>query len=343
MTALNTRFAPSPLRVVPNRGLPDLRTPDVSVCIPNWNCVKHLRWCLQSLFQNPQGVPFEVIVVDNASTDDSCKMVRDEFPSVRLIENESNLGFSKASNQAGEVACGRYLFFLNNDTIVPEFALTDLVAFADSQPELGLVGPRLNDPDGSPQISVRRSPSVAALLHKTFLFRWSRLFRRANKTYRRDKFDPNKTHQAQVLMGAALLMPRSLFRTGGRWDEQFRFGVEDVELSHRVGRQKKLWYFPQVQILHFGRVGSRQNIGFSSPNLLTGYARYLRLAGVSWWKRTFYKSTLTIDAPLQMVGKGLQTIVRRVLGNREGAKKSWLSALGSWYFLKNELRRFWKA
>lgn len=343
MTALNTLFAPIPQHVIPSRGWTEADSPEVSVCIPNWNCVDYLRLCLRSLFENPQGIPFEVIVVDNASTDDSCRMIREEFPTVRLIQNETNQGFSKASNQAAEVARGRYLFFLNNDTVVPAFALADLVEFADSQPNVGLVGPRLNDPDGTPQISVRRSPTLGALLHKTILFRWTRIFRRANKTYRRDRFNPNQTYKAQVLMGAALLMPRSLFRAGGRWDEEFRFGVEDVELSHRVGRNRSLWYYPEVQILHFGRVSSRQNVGFSSPNLLTGYARYLRLAGHSSWKRLTYKLTLTIDAPLQMVGKSIQTLVRRSVGNRKGAYKSWLAVKGSWYFLRNELKRFWQA
>src|SRR5947209_19208525 len=102
---------------------------DVTVCIANWNCRELLRACLESLHDQPQGVRLETVVVDNASTDGSADMVARDFPEVVLVRNAENAGFSRASNQAAAVARGRYLFFLNNDTVVSAGALRRLVSY----------------------------------------------------------------------------------------------------------------------------------------------------------------------------------------------------------------------
>ncbi len=322
----------------------DSRVVDVSVCIANWNCRDYLRGCLESLLDVPHGVNLEVIVVDNASSDGAADMVAREFPEVLLVRNEKNEGFARASNQAGRRATGRYVFFLNNDTVVPPLTLAQLVGFADTHPQIGMIGPRLRDGQGKLQISYRRKPTLRALLHRAALLRWTGIFRQAYDDYRRDGFQPNGVCRVEVLMGAAVLMPRAVFDKCGEWDEGFRFGVEDVELSDRVGRDYALVHLPGVEIIHFGRVSSRQNANFVGPNLMIGYVRYLRKSGVSRAKLTAYKLVVTLDSPLQLLGKSFQYAWRRLTGaEKRKAEKSRMAVHSGWRFLTRELGRFWQA
>jgi GT2 family glycosyltransferase len=316
---------------------------NVSVCIANWNCREHLRACLASLAESSQGLRVETIVVDNASIDGAPEMAAREFPEVILIRNYCNLGFARANNQAAERARGRYLFFLNNDTVVPPFTLRDLVAYADAHPEAGMVGPRLRDGSGQIQISHRRAPTPAMMLHKTALLRWTRLFKTGYDRYRRATFSPVEERRVEVLMGAAVLMRRDVFEECGRWDEDFVFGVEDVELSMRVGRTHELVYLPSVEVIHYGRLSSRSNSTFASPNFLIGYVRFFRKKGSSRLAVWFYKLAVTLDAPLQLVSKYSQFLWRLASGRREKAEKSRLALGGLWQFLRHDLQRFWRA
>lgn len=318
--------------------------PDVSVCIANWNCRDYLSACLHSILRMPQEVSIEVIVVDNASTDGVVEMVTREFPEVVLVCNAENFGFARASNQAAVCATGKYIFFLNNDTVVPPGTLSRLVAFAEAHPQVGMIGPRLRDGNGKLQISYRRKPTLRAMLHRVALLRWTGLFRRSYDAYRRDGFDPDGMRRVEVLMGAAILVPRAVYERCGGWDEGFRFGVEDVEFSDRVGRDLALVHLPGVEVTHFGRVSSRQNATFATPNLMIGYARYLRKSGVSRFKLAGYKLVVTLDTPVQLFGKCIQYVWRRLTKASEAkAEKSLLAVRGGWQFLTKELGRFWRA
>src|SRR6185437_12547441 len=284
-----------------------------SVCIANWNCRGLLRRCLESLFLHEQGVSFEVVIVDNASTDGAADMIEAEFPEVTLVRNADNRGFSVANNQAAALARGRYLFFLNNDTIVPPNTLRQFLEFAEANPSVGMVGPRLRGGDGNFQISYRRRPTLGAPLHRISLLRWTGLFRRAYYDYRRDSFEPEGVRPVEVLMGAAVFLHRSVFEDSGRWDERYGFG------------------------------SSRKNMAFVAPNVATGYVRYFRKAGASPTALLIYKVLVTCDAPVQFVGKVLQGCVRLARGRTAKAQRSWLAARGLWHFMRSELVRFWKA
>lgn len=317
--------------------------PAVSVCIVNWNCRDLLRKCLSSLYDRPQGVGFEVIVVDNASTDGAAEVVEREFPQVELVRNRENVGFSRGNNQAARLASGRYLFFLNNDTELAPGTLDEFVRFADRNPGVGMVGPRLRGADGRAQISYRTRPTLGALLHRVSFLRWTGAFRAAYYRYRRDTFDPDRDRAVEALMGAAVFLPREVFEASGRWDERYKFGGEDLDLSAQVGRRHEVVYFSRVEVLHHGRAASRANVGFSTPNVAVGYVHYFRKAGVGRLPLLVYKLLVTADAPMQIAAKSVQAGVRLVRGRPAKAKKSWLAAREAWGFVRRELVRFWRA
>jgi GT2 family glycosyltransferase len=331
--------------VAPKTDSPGARpaAPDVSVCIANWNCADLLRRCLRSLYDHPQGVAFEVVVADNGSTDGAADAVAAEFPQVVLIRNPENRGFARASNQAAAAARGRFLFFLNNDTLVPANTLRQFLDFAEAHPAVGMFGPRLRGADGLFQVSYRRRPTIAALLHRVSLLRWTRLFRRAYVEYRRATFDPTRVRSVEVLMGAAVFLSRAVFEACGRWDEGYRFGVEDIDLSAQVNRRGPLVFVAHVEIVHVGRAAGRSNIRFAAPNVAIGYVRYFRNAGSGRLALAAYKALVTLDAPLQIGLKLLEAGCRYATRRPVKAKKSLVAARGLWAFLRHELVRFWKA
>ncbi len=324
------------------RLLLDAGLPDVSVCIANWNCRDLLRQCLQSLLDQPQGVRLEVIVVDNASADGAADMVAEEFPEALLLRNATNHGFARANNQAARRARGRYLFFLNNDTIVPPDTLGRLADFADRYPDAGLIGPRLRGLDGKVQVSYRPRPALAAFLHRTLLLRWLGWWRGPYRRFRRQAFTAATTRPVDVLMGAAVLAPRQRFLDWGGWDEDFVFGGEDMELSYRVGRHAPLLFFPDAEILHYGSVSTRQN-PWASTQIAIGFLQYFRKTGTSRLGLGLYKLAVTLDAPVQGLLKIVQALGRFLCGQQKKARKSLVAARAWGHFLLRGLVPFWKA
>jgi GT2 family glycosyltransferase len=315
---------------------------DVSVCIVNWNCREYLRACLHSLRAAAAEVALEVLVVDNGSTDGAAEMTADQFPEVVLVKNRANDGFSRANNQAARLARGRYLFFLNNDTIVPPGALRGLLDYARAHPEAGIIGPRLEDEHGRPQLSWRSCPTLGALLHRITWLRWTGLFRRAYRRYRGRDIDARVPRRVEVLMGAALFMSRAVFRACGAWDEDYTFGGEDIDLCARVGRRHAIVYHPGLAITHFGRVSSRQHVAFSFSHTLIGVTRYLRKSGCSRAGLLFYKIALMGDVPLQWLGHAVRYTYRRLRGQPLRAAKSRLLLRALGHFLTHQLGTLWR-
>ncbi len=144
-------------------------------------------------------------------------------------------------------------------------------------------------------------------------------------------------------MGAALLMPRRVYRSVGGWDEGYTFGGEDIDLCTRVGKRFDVHYHPAVEITHFGRASSRQRIGFVYSNTLVGITRSLRRTGTSRWALTAYKLALTLDAPLQWALAAARHVLAQLRGRPAGARRALLEMRGVGYFLRHGLVELWRA
>ena len=174
---------------------------DVSIIIVSWNTEEILRNCLKSVYEDGGDVAFEVIVIDNASSDGSAEMIRKNFPQVVLIENSENRGFAAANNQGITIAKGRYVLLLNSDTIVLDKAIEKTLSFADAHRESGIVGCRVLNPDKTLQPTCFMFPSVLnMLLSTTYLYKLfpkSRFFGRERMTW----WDRSDTRQVDVATG----------------------------------------------------------------------------------------------------------------------------------------------
>src|SRR5262249_34440289 len=174
-----------------------------------------------------------------------------------------------------------------------------------ANPNVGMVGPLLRGGDGQMQASFRLRPTLTTFLHRTRLLRWTGLLRRGYRLYRRQPFDRNVPMPVDVLMAAAMLLPRAVFESCGRWDEDYHFGGEDLDLCYRVGLRHPLVFLPDVEITHYGRVSTRQHIGFAWPQIAVGFVRYLRKTNCPRPALLGYKLVITVDAPIHWLTIGV--------------------------------------
>lgn len=230
---------------------------DLSVCIVTLNTRSFLQDCLRSLYQNTHRVTLEIVVVDNGSTDGLAEFLAQEYPQVHLIQNPGNSGYTAPMNQALRRGSGRYLAQLNPDTLVGEAAFDGLVAFMDAHPQVGICGPRVENPDGTLQRSCRRGESrpLAVIGYLTGL---GRLFpaNRALNQYHLNYLDENETHEVAGVAGSCMMIRRAVVEQIGYLDEVYFAYQEDADFCFRARQAGWLvMYMPKARITHFGGQG----------------------------------------------------------------------------------------
>ncbi|MHC4113873.1 MAG: glycosyltransferase family 2 protein [Planctomycetota bacterium] len=232
--------------------------PKVSIIIVNWNTCDILKNCLQSVYAQTQPDLVEVIVVDNGSTDNSCRMVQTLFPGLLLIENAGNMGFAKANNQAITLARGEYLLLLNSDTIILDNAVAKSLAFAEANPDAAVIGCRVLNPDRTPQPSCFMFPSILNMLISVCcinrLFSRSRFFGREEMTW----WNGTDSREVDVVNGCFMLVRRQAVEQVGMLDERFFMYAEEADWCYRFGKAGwKTIFYPNAEIIHLNGQSTR--------------------------------------------------------------------------------------
>ena len=296
---------------------------DLSIIVVNWNTRDLLANCLQSIYDTVHDLTFEVIVVDNASTDGSADMVRERFPQVRLIENAENVGFAKANNQGIKRSSGRYIVLLNSDTVVRSKAIAHLTTFLDTHPDAGACGPLLLNPNDTLQPSCY--PFLTAGREFWRLIFLDRVIRIGS--YPMNHWDTKSPHNVEVVSGACLALRREALNHVGLLDERYFMYSEEMDLCYRLHQEGwRIYWVPQAHVMHYGGQSTRQMAHEMYLQLYRskaqfqekfwgkrGAKRFQRLIRLAYWPRWLVASLFGICAPAYRIRAQLY---RRLLGER---------------------------
>lgn len=232
------------------------QTPQVSICIVPINARQVLADCLRSLAEHTS-LPYEIIVVDNGSTDGTAEMLAVDFPEVRYVGNPDNIGYTRANNIAMRMARGKHIVLLNADTLVLDAAIDRLTAYLEDHPDVGVCGPKVLNRDGSLQLPCRRGePRPWAVISY-----FSGLAQRFPKDRRFSGYllthlDEDEINPVDGVSGSCMLIRGEVYRQIGGLDERFFAYQEDADYCARARAAGwQVVYMPKARIVHFGGLG----------------------------------------------------------------------------------------
>lgn len=240
-------------------GKGEINSVDISIIIVNWNVKDLLRDCLSSIYEKTLGIPFEVIVADNASSDGSLEMARSEFPQVKLLANSENLGFARANNLALQAAVGKYIGLLNPDTVLLNDAFTMMVSKLESEPQIGIVGPRLlASGDMLDYQCARQFISLRSEFERILGMGADKGFRTSLGNFL-PVAEYDISQEVDCISGACMVMRRDVLSEGRIFDPRFFMYAEDVDLCYQtVQSGSKVFYLSEAHVIHYGRESSGQ-------------------------------------------------------------------------------------
>jgi N-acetylglucosaminyl-diphospho-decaprenol L-rhamnosyltransferase len=300
---------------------------DVTAIVVNWNTRDLLAETLTSLEAHAGGFSMEVIVVDNGSVDDSVEMVRRDWPSVRLIVNEENVGFTRANNQAIRVSHGKYLLLINSDALLTPGCLDRMIARMEQDVRVGAVGPRLVYGDGSWQRwTAGRAPSLSAALYH-YLF----LDRILPGDPARGLYLGRDVRNARVtdwVCSACMLVRRSALDEVGLLDENLFVYMDDVDLCQRLRDGGwSVWYCPEAEAIHYGSQSTERVVTTTSTVALRAFNRYFA-------RRHGPAAAIALKG-IQALGFGLRALAYRSMATvRRGDPRLRSMASAHWTYCK---------
>lgn len=304
-------------------------SPRLSITIVNTNNRAFLEACLSSLYAVDHGTDFEVILVDNASTDGSAQAVKSQFPDVHVITNPYRRGFAANHNQAIRASRGEYILVLNEDTIVRPGALATMTEFLDDHPDVGAVGCRLENPDGSLQRSCYRFPSPFRALCENLLLVAAFPGAKTIGDYR--DWPHDSVRYVDFVTGAAIMVRRLAIESIGLLDERFFLYAEESDWCLRMWRSGwKVAFTPLGTIVHYG--------GQSSVAMKDRQFCEFNRSHVKFFRKHYGLAGAAVQRAAMILGSVLRLVIWAVLsaiggGRREQARanvRKWRRELRWW-------------
>ncbi len=242
----------------------------LSILISCYNTRDLVADCLRSIYQNPASEPYEIVLVDDASSDGTSEMVRSTFPEVRLFRNEFNRHYAHSNNRALDQARGRYVLLLNNDTLVLPRALDDMIGFLREHPDAGAVGCKLLNEDGTIQWSVKSLPNPAAAIFgaRSILAKWFPNNRFSRQHLLHIGRDMNWPFVAGLVSGAASMMPLKVMKEVGHLDVNFFYHVDADYCKRIADAGYKCYYLPTASIIHLNHKGGTMTSSIGALSIL---------------------------------------------------------------------------
>ncbi|MBU1118922.1 glycosyltransferase family 2 protein [Patescibacteria group bacterium] len=240
----------------------------LSIIIVHYKTPSLLRQCIRSIRKHEPSFKYEIIVVDNNSMDETAQMIEEDFPSITMIANKENLGFPKAVNQGIRVSKGRYVLLLNPDITALPGVLENMITYMTKHPDIGMLGPKLQNPNGSLQLSCFDSyPNVRLIIYRrTFLGNFKRPQKQIRKFTLAD-WDHGSKREVAWILGSTMLARREAIDDVGLMDERFFMYMEDVDWCRRFWNKGwKVLYYPDFHMIHYYARASA-----SSPNVFFAF------------------------------------------------------------------------
>jgi hypothetical protein len=289
----------------------------LSIIIVSWNAKKHLIKCLQSIKPELVNMPVEIIVIDNLSSDGSADAVEKQFPEVKLIRKNQNLGFAKANNVGIRSSSGEYVCLMNSDIVVMKDCISRLLEYMDANTKVGVLGPKTLNADGTLQRSCFSLPTIWNSLCRVFaldsVFPWSRIFGSRLMTY----WAHDDIRTVEALNGCFLIVRRKALDEVGLLDEGFFIYGEDLDWCKRFGDCGwDVVFYPKAEAIHFG--------GASSSNAPIRFQIEMNRADLQYWRKhkglsgeIAYFIILFLHHSLRLIGYApLCLLSRSMRGNR---------------------------
>ncbi len=319
----------------------------ISISIVSWNTKNLTLSCLKSISEHtPEAMRecVEVIVVDNDSDDGTVDAIRENYPQVIVIESGANIGFGRANNLAIQKATGDVVFFLNSDALITSNTLEVILQMFIDNPNLGVLGCRLVEADGSIQRSVRGHPDFKAFLYSDTPLHVLPFLKPTYERYRQKNFDFSREQTVDTVMGAAMAIPKYILDKLGGFDPIYFMYYEEVDLCRRIGEAGYLVkYIPTTTVFHVGGASSslaRARMRLANKRSMFLYLRKHEGRVATALFSLFFKPLFIIQTMISALISASKYIVASAIGRKQRADKYWQQCRTKFQFLTRDLLSF---